>query len=89
MVVIDQFTRRSIGFAAYAGDPDGVAACSMLNRSIAAVPLPWYLSSDQDPLFEFHCWRANLRVLGVDEVKSVPYAPVSHLRPTAHRDDSS
>src|SRR2546422_4816540 len=28
--------------------------------------------------FRFHRWLANLRVLAIEEVKSVPYAPVSH-----------
>ncbi len=35
-------------------------------------------STDHDPLFRFHRWRANLRVLEIEEVKSAPYAPVSH-----------
>ena len=26
----------------------------------------------------FHRWLANLRVLDIGEIKSVPYAPVSH-----------
>ena len=26
----------------------------------------------------FHRWLANLRVLEIDEIKSVPYVPVSH-----------
>jgi hypothetical protein len=50
----------------------------MLNSIIAAAPLPRYLSSDHDPLFEYRQWRANLRMLDVQEVKTVPYAPVSH-----------
>jgi hypothetical protein len=36
------------------------------------------LSTDNDPLFLFHQWQANLRVLEVSEIKSVPYVPVSH-----------
>ena len=39
---------------------------------------PKYLSSDNDPLCRFHQWRANLRVLRVTEVKSVPYVPLLH-----------
>jgi putative transposase len=39
---------------------------------------PKYLSSDHDPLYRFHQWQANLRVLGVTEVKTVPYVPLSH-----------
>jgi hypothetical protein len=33
---------------------------------------------DHDPLFRFHRWLANLRMLEVEEIKSVPYAPISH-----------
>jgi transposase InsO family protein len=33
---------------------------------------------DNDPLFLYHRWRANLRVLDVEEIKSVPYTPISH-----------
>ena len=35
------------------------------------------LSSDNDPLFRFHRWKANLRVLDETEIKSFPYAPMS------------
>jgi putative transposase len=37
-----------------------------------------YLSSDHDPLFRFHRWLANLRILEVEEIKSIPYISVSH-----------
>jgi hypothetical protein len=37
-----------------------------------------YLSSDHDRLYEFHRWLANLRILDVKEIKTVPYAPLSH-----------
>jgi hypothetical protein len=37
-----------------------------------------HLSSDHDPLFRFHRWLANLRILDVEEIKSIPYTPVSH-----------
>jgi transposase InsO family protein len=30
------------------------------------------------PLFRFHRWLANLRVLEIGEIKTVPYTPVSH-----------
>ena len=33
---------------------------------------------DHDPLYRFHQWQANLRVLEVREVKTVPYVPLSH-----------
>jgi hypothetical protein len=36
------------------------------------------LSSDNDPLYRFHQWQANLRILEVTEIKSLPYVPLSH-----------
>ena len=30
------------------------------------------------PLFEAHRWEANLRVLEIDEIKTVPHVPMSH-----------
>ncbi|MCP4003115.1 MAG: transposase family protein, partial [bacterium] len=78
LVVMDQFTRRIIGFGIQAGDVDGIALCRMFNHAIARQGIPRYLSSDHDPLFEFHRWKANLRVLEVDELKTVPFTPTSH-----------
>jgi putative transposase len=78
MVVLDQYSRRIIGFAVHAGDCDGVAYCRMFNEVIAGKSLPKYLSSDNDPLFLFHRWQCNLRVLDVEELKSVPGTPTSH-----------
>ena len=78
MVVIDQFTRRIIGFSIHTGDCDGIAYCRMFNQIIAGKSLPKYLSSDNDPLFLFYRWEANLRILEIDELKSVPGIPTSH-----------
>ena len=78
MVVIDQFTRRIIGFAVHSGDCDGVAYCRIFNAVISDKSLPKYLSSDNDPLFLFHRWQCNLRVLDVEELKSVPGTPSLH-----------
>jgi len=79
MVVMDQFTRRIIGFAVQPGTVDGAAVCRMFNQKIAGAPaLPQHLSSDHDPLFEFQRWRANLRILDVSEIKTVPHVPLSH-----------
>jgi transposase InsO family protein len=78
MVVIDQFTRRIIGFAVHAGDCDGVTYCCMFNKIIGGKSLPKYLSSDNDPLFLFHRWKANLRIVEIHELKSVPGTPTSH-----------
>ena len=78
LVLMDQFTRRIIGFGVHAGDVDGVALCRMFNTAISTKGVPKYLSSDNDPLFLYQQWQANLRILGVDEIKTVPYTPRSH-----------
>ena len=78
MVVMDQYTRRLIGFGVQVGDVDGIALCRMFNAAIAGRGVPKHLSSDNDPLFTYHVWKANLRILDVDEIKTVPYVPLSH-----------
>jgi putative transposase len=78
LVVMDQFTRRIVGFGIHAGIVDGVALCRMFNRAIRGQRTPKYLSSDHDPLYRFHQWQANLRVLEVKEIKTVPCVPLSH-----------
>ena len=78
LIVMDQFTRRIIGFGVHAGDVDGVALCRMFNSAISSQGSPKYLSSDNDPLFLYHQWQANLRILGADEIKTIPYTPLSH-----------
>jgi putative transposase len=78
MVVMDLFTRRIIGFGAEPGYIDGVSVCRMFNRATAGQPKPKCLSTDHDPLFRFHRWPANLRMLEIEEIKSVAYTPVSH-----------
>jgi hypothetical protein len=60
---MDQYTRPIIGFGVHAGKVDGAALCRMFNR---------------DPLYRFHQWQANLRILEGTEIKSVPYVPLSH-----------
>jgi putative transposase len=57
---------------------DGVSVCRMFNHAIAGQRLPRYISTDHDRLYRFHRWLANLRVLEIEELKSVPYVPVSH-----------
>src|SRR3981081_691497 len=78
MVVMDVFTRRIIGFGVERADPCGASICRMFNQIIAGKSLPRHLSSDHDPLFRFHRWLANLRILEVEEIKSITYVPASH-----------
>ena len=78
LVVMDQLTRRLIGFGIQTGDVDGPALCRLFNQAVSRRGAPRYLSSDNDPLFTFQRWRANLRILGIEEIKSIPYVPISH-----------
>ncbi len=78
MIVIDQYTRRIIGYAVHMGDCNGITYCRLFNKIIAGNRLPKYLSSDNDPLFLFHRWKANLRIIGIKEIKSIPGVPTSH-----------
>ena len=50
----------------------------MFNQIIADIPLPRRLISDNDPLFEFFRWQANLGILEIKAINSVPYIPISH-----------
>ena len=76
MVIVDQCTRRIVGFAVCGGSPDGPTVCRMLRHIILGSAPPTHLGSDHDPLFEYQRWKANLRILGVKEVKTVPYVPL-------------
>jgi putative transposase len=50
----------------------------MFNQAIAGQGLPGRLSLHHDPLFGFARWQANLRILEVEPIKTVPYVPRSH-----------
>ncbi len=78
MVVMDQYTRRIIGFGVQVGAVDGIALCRMFAEAIAGMGYPQHLSRDNDPLFQFAQWKANLRILGIEEIKTIPHVPVSH-----------
>ena len=78
LVVMDQFTRRVIGLGVQRGSVDGSSLCRMFNDAVRGQGAPRHLSTDHDPLFEEHRWHAHLRVLEIDEIKTVPYVPMSH-----------
>src|SRR5688572_30025760 len=78
LAVMDQFTRRIVGFAVHRGGVDGAALCRMFHCATRARTPPKYLSPDHDPLYRFQQWQANLRVLEIQEIKTVPYVPLSH-----------
>ena len=78
LVVMDQFSRRIIGFGVQAVAVDGEALCRMFNQAILGQGLPVRLSLDHDPLFQFQRWQANLRILGIEAVPTVALVPWSH-----------
>jgi putative transposase len=78
LVVMDQFTRRLVGIGVHCGAVTGADLCYMFNAAIHGQGAPRQLSMDHDPLFEAHRWKANLRILEIDEIKTVPNVPLSH-----------
>ncbi len=79
MVVMDQYTRRIIGFGVQAGAVDGPALCRMFNQARQGQSKPSYLSTDNDPLYHYNQWQANLRILEIEEIKSIPFVSTSQV----------
>src|SRR6202035_4210677 len=78
LVVMDQFTRRICWFwcsgrhRGWGGSvPDVPASDSRANNAQLS-------QHRQRSLYRFHQWQANLRVLEVTEIKTVPYVPFFH-----------
>jgi len=79
MVVMDQFSRRIVGVAVRKANLDGPVICQLFQEVLqGSKVLPKYLSSDHDPLFKYHRWQSNLRILEINEIKTVPMVPISH-----------
>ena len=68
MVVMDQYTRRIIGFAVHTGSVDCPSLCRMFNDATSGAGWPKRISSDNDPLFQYHRWKSNMRVLDIEEI---------------------
>ena len=60
------------------GTVDGPILCRMFNDAVRRQGGPRHLSTDHDRLFEDPRWHAHLRVLEIDEIKTVPHVPLSH-----------
>jgi putative transposase len=78
LVAMDQFMRRLVGIGVHGGTIAGADVCRMFNSAIHGQGLPRHLSTDHDPLFEAHQWTANLQILEIDAIKTVPHVPLSH-----------
>jgi hypothetical protein len=75
---MDQFTRRLVGVGVPAGAVPGIDRCRLFNAAMHGQGVPRHRSTDHDPLLEAHRWQANLRILEIDELKTVPDVPGSH-----------
>ena len=78
LVVMDQFTRRIVGFGARCGNVDGSSIVPDVPTRDPAAPLTEISEHRQRSLYRFHQWQANPRVLEVTEIKTVPGVPLSH-----------
>ena len=78
MVAIDIYSRKIINFSVRRYPVDGGVVCQMFQEICKKKVLPKKISTDNDPLFLYKQWSANLRIDEIEEIKSVPYAPVSH-----------
>ena len=77
LVVMDVYTRRIVGFGVEAANLDGIRVCRnsgslSVERCLRVRCAIAWLN------IRFHRWRANLRVLEVDEIKTLPGTPRSH-----------
>src|SRR5947207_7372964 len=55
-----------------------VDARSADDSALVADAVPRHLSTDHDPVFQAYRWMANLRILEIEEIKTVPHVPLSH-----------
>ena len=78
LVVMDQFTRRIIGFGVHNGIVDGVALCGMFYRGDWRAQSAQVSQLGSRSAVSIPPREANLRILEVTEIKTVPYVPLSH-----------
>ena len=78
LVVMDQHTRRIVGFAIQPIVVDGAALCRMFNEIIYQTHSPKRLSLDHDPIFRYDQWVRNLRILDIVPIRTIPCVPLSH-----------
>lgn len=76
---MDQYSRRIIGLGTDQEEVEAIALCRMFDPAISGSDPPRYMSSDNDPLFRLQRGQANLGILDITEIKTVPHIPVSHL----------
>jgi transposase InsO family protein len=77
-MVLDRYARRIIGFAVHVGDVDAPAIRRIFNDTSSCQGSPLRVSSHDNPLFQYHRWKATLRELNIGKIKSLPNGPISH-----------
>jgi hypothetical protein len=86
-IEIDKHTVRRVLAKRYRPDASGPSWLTLLGHSKDSLwsvdfgrceCIPQSLSFDDDPLCAFHRWRANLGILQIREIKTVPDVPLSH-----------
>lgn len=77
MVVMDQYSRKIIGFAVKAGALTGMDIALMFCE-IAGEKVPKFLSTDNDPLFKSLMWQFIVDGLEIKTLKSQPGKPWTH-----------
>jgi len=79
MLVMDQFSRKIIGYAVVKTKGlTGWNVCFMFNKVMGAKPPLKRMSNDRYPLFRLHRWVENMEMLDIEEIRSVPFTPTSH-----------
>ena len=75
---IARIISQTFGLGVCRGAVDGPSLCRLFNDAIRGQRVPRHLSTDHDPVFEDHRWQAHLRVLEIDEIKTVLHVALSH-----------
>jgi len=79
LAVIDVHTRRIVGFGIHAGDNvAGVDLCFMFNQILSNHNVPKRISRDNDPLYKYLQWVANIDIVGIEELHGPPYTPTAN-----------
>jgi len=77
MIVMDQYSRRIIGFAVKAGSLSGMDIAMMFLETMGET-IPTFLSTDNDPLFKSTMWQFVIYGLELNPLKSEPRKPWTH-----------
>jgi putative transposase len=77
LVIMDQWSRRIIGFAVSSQPANSTGLVEMFTSCISDLS-PKRISHDHDPLFRSVDWKRMISVLEIEEIWSVAFIPRSH-----------